>query len=69
MRRRLSMTPDETAETILVAHQRLDITGCVCGWSELGKSHPKHQVAMLHEAGLRLAHEDPVAAGQRLPAV
>lgn len=43
-----------TAEAvlILVAHQRYDITGCLCGWAELGKSHAAHQVAMLAEAGL-----------------
>jgi hypothetical protein len=43
---------DETAEAILVAHQRRDYRGCLCGWSELGKSHPRHQVAMLREAAL-----------------
>jgi hypothetical protein len=41
-----------TAEAILTAHQRQDYKGCICGWSELGKSHPAHQVAMLREAGL-----------------
>jgi hypothetical protein len=46
------MTIDETAEAILTAHQRRDYRGCICDWSELGKSHPKHQVAMLREAGL-----------------
>lgn len=44
-------TVDETAEAILIAHQR-HRGGCLCGWSELGKSHPGHQVAMLREAGL-----------------
>ena len=46
---------DETvsaiAEAVLVAHQRYDIWGCLCGWSELGKSHAAHQVKMLAEAG------------------
>ena len=42
----------EAAEAILVAHQRRDIRSCLCGWSELGRSHPRHQVAMLREAGL-----------------
>lgn len=46
-----SVTTDETAEAILVAHQR-HRGGCLCGWSELGKSLPGHQVAMLREAGL-----------------
>jgi hypothetical protein len=43
---------DQAAEAILIEHQRRDIRGCVCGWSELGHSHPGHQVAMLREAGL-----------------
>lgn len=43
---------DETAEAVLVAHQRYDAGSCLCGWSELGKSHPRHQVAMLRDAGL-----------------
>lgn len=46
------MGTDEIAEAILVAHQRYDIRGCLCGWAELGKSHPRHQVAMLRKAGL-----------------
>lgn len=46
------MTTDQAAEAILIAHQRRDIRGCLCGWSELGKSHPAHQVAMLREAAL-----------------
>lgn len=41
----------EVAEAILIAHQRMDAGSCVCGWSELGKSHPAHQVRMLIEAG------------------
>lgn len=40
------------AELILVAHQRRDIGSCLCGWAELGKSHPMHQAIMLREAGL-----------------
>jgi hypothetical protein len=46
------MTIDETATAILTAHQRRDHGSCLCGWSELGKSHPGHQVAMLREAAL-----------------
>lgn len=49
---RSDATIDETAEAILIAHQRRDYRSCLCGWSELGKSHPGHQVAMLREAGL-----------------
>jgi hypothetical protein len=55
------VTVDETAEAILVDHQRRDITGCLCGWSELGRSHPRHQVAMLREAGL-LSTVEPESA-------
>lgn len=46
------MTADVTAEVILIAHQRRDIGSCLCGWSELGRSHAGHQVAMLREAAL-----------------
>lgn len=42
----------ETVQATLVAHQRLDIQGCVCGWAELGRSHPAHQVEMLRRAGV-----------------
>jgi hypothetical protein len=45
------------AQAILTAHQRRDVGSCLCGWSELGKSHPGHQVAMLREAGLLLEDE------------
>jgi len=43
--------PMQDAELILIAHQR-HRGGCLCGWSELGKSLPGHQAAMLREAGL-----------------
>lgn len=46
------MTVDETAEAILVAHQRHTIRSCLCGWGELGRSHARHQVEMLRAAGL-----------------
>lgn len=47
------MTPvEQAAEALLVAHQRFDIRGCLCGWAELGKSHPRHQVSVLRDAGL-----------------
>ena len=39
------------AEAILIWHQRVN-DHCLCGWDELGKSHPGHQVAMLREHGL-----------------
>lgn len=50
--RNSNLSTDEAAEAILVAHQRYDIQGCLCGWGELGRSHPAHQVAMLRRAGL-----------------
>lgn len=37
---------------LLVVHQRHSIGSCLCGWSDLGKSHAEHQVEMLDEAGL-----------------
>ena len=52
------MTVDELTEAILIAHQRRDIRGCLCGWTELGKSHPGHQTAMLREAGLLAVEPD-----------
>lgn len=42
----------ELAEAILIAHQRHDVRSCLCGWAELGRSHARHQVAMLREAGV-----------------
>lgn len=47
----------QRAEAILTAHQRRDVGSCLCGWSELGKSHAGHQVAMLREAGLLVQDE------------
>jgi hypothetical protein len=46
------LTIDETAEVILIEHQRRDYRSCLCGWAELGKSFARHQVAMLRQAGL-----------------
>lgn len=57
------MNTYETAEAILVAHQRRDCGSCLCGWSELGKSHPAHQVAMLREADLLVTQ--PAKAKER----
>jgi len=45
---------EQMAEEVLIAHQRKDISGCICGWSELGRSHPRHQVEMIKEAGIEL---------------
>lgn len=43
---------ERAAEAVLIAHSRMDIASCLCGWSELGRSHPGHQVRMLTGAGL-----------------
>lgn len=37
---------------VLVYHQRKNIEGCWCGWSELGRSHAEH-VADVYEASVR----------------
>jgi hypothetical protein len=55
------MTTDQDAQAILVAHQRYDIRSCLCGWSELGRCHAEHQVAMLRRAGLLNDREVPGA--------
>ena len=39
------------AEALLVAHQRRDSGSCLCGWSELGKSHAAHVAVVLDVAG------------------
>lgn len=43
---------NRAAEAVLVAHQVHGNASCLCGWNELGRSHPRHQVAMLRAAGL-----------------
>lgn len=48
----ISVTVDQAAEAVLLAHLKQDIKGCTCGWAELGRLHQTHQVAMLREAGL-----------------
>ncbi|GIF14789.1 hypothetical protein Ate01nite_48210 [Actinoplanes teichomyceticus] len=48
----MDSTVDQVAEEVLVAHQRRDFGSCLCGWAELGRSHPRHQVAMLRDAGV-----------------
>jgi hypothetical protein len=45
----------EVATAVLVDHQRRDIGSCLCGWAELGRSHPRHQVQMLAAAGVLVA--------------
>lgn len=33
---------DTDVESVLIAHQRKDISSCLCGWAELGRSHASH---------------------------
>lgn len=37
---------------VLVYHYRKGITGCGCGWAELGRSHPEH-VANIYEESIQ----------------
>jgi hypothetical protein len=39
-------------EAVLTLHQRMDARACLCGWSELGRSHARHQMEKLREAGV-----------------
>lgn len=32
----------DEAVMVLVNHQSTSTSGCICGWSELGKMHPRH---------------------------
>lgn len=41
----------KTMTDTLVDHQRQNASSCLCGWAELGKSHPEHQAAALAAAG------------------
>lgn len=50
--------PVRTVAGLLVDHQRHQ-GGCLCGWSELGRSHPEHQVSVLRAAGLLTDGEKP----------
>ena len=53
------MTHDRTVLVdVLVYHQRLDISGCACGWSVLGASHAEH-VADIYEESLRVRGDTP----------
>jgi len=38
---------NEQIADALTAHQRQNSSSCLCGWAELGKSHPAHQAAVL----------------------
>ena len=39
------------ASAVLVAHQRRNSASCLCGWSELGRSHAGHVAEMLDAVG------------------
>lgn len=46
-------------EYALVWHQRVSIGACGCGWSELGKSHARHQAQQIRKAlreGVEVPH-------------
>lgn len=43
---------------ILVYHYRKDITGCGCGWAELGKSWPDHIANVYEECVLAREADD-----------
>lgn len=42
----------EILEAVLTYHYRKDIQFCGCGWSVLGKSHPKHVIEVFEESCL-----------------
>lgn len=48
---------DEKAVQILVEHQR-HRGGCLCGWNQLGASHPEHQWRMLKARATLQSGED-----------
>lgn len=59
--------PAERAIALLMAHQRWELGGCLCGWAELGKSHAGHQVAELIRAGLLASAHQATLAEQETP--
>ena len=44
-------TYQRLAAAVLVAHQRRNAGSCLCGWSELGRSHAEHVAGVLAAAG------------------
>ena len=44
---------------ILVFHYRRDISGCGCGWSELGASWPEHVADVYEEELRKLENNEP----------
>ena len=41
----------QLAAAVLVAHQRRYPGSCLCGWSQLGRSHAEHVAKVLDAAG------------------
>jgi hypothetical protein len=37
-------------KTVLIYHYRKDISGCGCGWAELGRSHAEHVINIFEES-------------------
>lgn len=50
----------EALVTVLVAHQRASVSHCLCGWNELGRSHPEHVASAYEEVA---PASSPLAAG------
>lgn len=55
---------DDQVEAILIEHQR-HRGGCLCGWNELGMSHPGHQTEILRREGLLINDDEGVTRGTR----
>lgn len=41
-----------TLVDVLVAHQRHNLSSCLCGWSMLGASHPEHIASEYEKAAM-----------------
>ena len=48
----MSLHYRQAVAALLVVHSRKDVSSCLCGWDELGKSHADHVAAELERAGL-----------------
>ena len=46
----------EILKQVVIYHHKVDIKGCLCGWSELGKSIGDH-VADVYEAAVRNGYD------------
>ncbi len=43
----------EVMISVLVYHQPTNTSGCLCGWGELGRSHPEHVVEIYEMSIIR----------------